>query len=61
LTEKRELFNDQVQAKNLIEAGKRHITAEDYDKLAEVNARLHALLPEQEKETRQMRYFTGIA
>jgi hypothetical protein len=62
LTSKRELFNDQLQARNLIEAGKRHITAEDYDRLAEVNGRLHNLLPQQEKDSKEMqRFITGIS
>ena len=37
LIERREVFNDQLQAKNLIEAGKKHIAAEDWDKLDERN------------------------
>jgi molecular chaperone DnaK len=61
LTGKREVFNDQLQAKNLIEAGKRHIEAEDYDKLLEVNVRLVSLLPQEEKDSKEMRYFTGIS
>jgi molecular chaperone DnaK len=61
LTAKREMFNDQLQAKNLIEAGKRHIEAEDYERLGEVNSRLHSLLPEKEQESKEMRHFTGIS
>ena len=62
LTSKREMLNDQVQAKNLIEAGKRHITAEDFDRLAEVNGRLHSLLPQEEKDSKEMqRFVTGIS
>lgn len=61
LLTKRESFNDQLQAKNLIEAGKRHIANEDFDKLAEVNMRLHDLLPQKEIDTKEMRYFTGIS
>ena len=61
LLSKRETFNDQLQAKNLIEAGKKHIAAEDYDKLGEVNGRLHSLLPEKEKDSNEMRHFTGIS
>lgn len=60
LVGKREVFNDQIQAKNLIEAGKRYIATEDYDKLAEVNVRLHNLLPQEEKDSKEMRYFTGL-
>jgi len=61
LLTKRESFNDQLQAKNLIEGGKRHIASEDYEKLAEVNSRLHALLPQKETDSKEMRYFTGIS
>ena len=57
----REMFNDQIQAKNLIEAGKKHIAADDYDKLGEVNARLSDLLPQREKDSKEMRHFTGIS
>ncbi|VGO19019.1 tetratricopeptide repeat protein [Pontiella sulfatireligans] len=60
LANMRESLNDQLQAKNLIEAGKRHIAAEDYDKLLEVNERLHSLLPEDEKDSKEMRHFTNI-
>lgn len=60
LLEKREMLNDQLQAKNLIDAGKKHIAVEEFDRLAEVNARLHALLPQQIKESDEMRHFTGI-
>ena len=62
LVEKREVFNDQLQAKNLIEAGKRHIAAEDWDKLDEVIGRLYRLLPQEEKESPEMQGFTtGIS
>jgi molecular chaperone DnaK len=60
LISRREVFNDQLQTKNLIEAGKRHIAAEDYDRLAEVNMRLHSLLPQEEKDSKEMQRFTGI-
>lgn len=61
LTAKRETFNDQVQAKNLIEAGKQHIQGEDFDRLLEVNKRLFSLLPQKEQESKDMRHFTGIS
>jgi len=61
LVSKRETFNDQLQAKNLIEMGKKHIAAEDYDRLLEVNGRLHNLLPQREQESKEMRHFTGIS
>lgn len=60
LVEKRGVLNDQVQAKNLIEAGKKHIAAEDYDKLLEVDRRLSSLLPQDEKDSKEMQRFTRI-
>ncbi|WKZ20221.1 MAG: Hsp70 family protein [Candidatus Jettenia sp. CY-1] len=60
LLTKRESFNDQLQAKNLIESGKRSIASEDYEKLAEINTRLHNLLPQKEIDTKETRFFTGI-
>ena len=60
LIEKRETFNDQLQAKNLIEAGKKHIAADDFDKLGEVNGRLQNLLPQREKDSKELQHFTGI-
>jgi molecular chaperone DnaK len=61
LTAKRETFNDQIQARNLIEAGKQHIQGEDFDRLLEVNQRLFSLLPQREQESKDMRHFTGIS
>ena len=61
LASRREVFNDQLQSKNLIEAGKLHIATEDYDKLLEVNSRLTDLLPQEEKDSKEMRYFAGIS
>ena len=54
LTEKRERFNDQIQAKNLIEAGKRHVATEDCEKLVEVIFRLRDLLPQTERDSSDM-------
>jgi molecular chaperone DnaK len=61
LVGRREMFNDQLQANSLIEAGRKHMTEDDYDKLADVNVRLHSLLPQQEKDSKEMRHFTGIS
>jgi len=60
LSGKRETFNDQLQAKALIEAGKKHIADEDYDRLLEVNFRLGTLLPEKDMGSEKMQYFTRI-
>lgn len=45
LIEKPQLFNDQEQAKSLIEAGNLAITNKNYDRLREVNLGLISLLP----------------
>ena len=45
LLEKPQLFNDQEQAKSLIEAGNLAITSKNYDRLKEVNFGLISLLP----------------
>ena len=60
LVERRPAMNDQLQAKNLIEGGKRHVLNEAWDELRAVNGRLWNLLPQMEKESEQMRHFTGI-
>lgn len=43
-------FNDQQQAKSLLESGKVAIENENYDRLREINGRLIDLLPEKERE-----------
>jgi molecular chaperone DnaK len=60
LVEHRTSMNDQLQAKTLIENGKRHIAAEAWDDLREVNGRLWNLLPQKEQQASEMRHFTGI-
>jgi len=60
LLSRRETFNDQIQAKHLIEAGRQHVAAQDYDKLGEVNGRLHSLLPQKEQDSQEMQGYTGI-
>jgi hypothetical protein len=52
--------NDQLQAKNLIENGKRHIAEESWDELRQVNGRLWDLLPQVEQKAKEFRYLTGI-
>ena len=58
--ERRASMNDELQAKNLIESGKRHIAVEAWDQLREVNARLLHLLPHSEQQADELRHFTGI-
>lgn len=53
-------MNDQLQAKQLIEAGKRHIGAQDWDDLKKVNGRLWDLMPDDARESDDMRLYTGI-
>jgi molecular chaperone DnaK len=60
LVEARTSMNDQLQAKTLIETGKRHIASEAWDDLREVNGRLWNLLPQKEQQSPDMRHFTGI-
>ncbi|MCX7428992.1 MAG: Hsp70 family protein [Planctomycetia bacterium] len=63
LVERREVFNDQLQANNLIEAGKKYVAAEDWDRLDGVIGRLYSLLPEEVDVTEKdaiKRYYTGI-
>lgn len=60
LVNRQSSMNDQAQAKQLIEAGRSHIAAEDWDDLRQVNMILMGLLPAAEKEADDMRIYTGI-
>jgi molecular chaperone DnaK len=62
LVGRREAFNDQFQANNLIDAGRKHVAAEDWERLAEVNERLYDLLPQRatDGDGKEKRYFAGI-
>ncbi|SDT86874.1 molecular chaperone DnaK [Pseudomonas pohangensis] len=53
-------MNDQLQAKQLIEAGKHHIGEQDWDGLGSVNSRLWDLMPDDVRESDEMRLYTGI-
>jgi hypothetical protein len=56
------VFNDQTQARILIEAGKRHIETEDWGKLDEVIGRLYLLLPEEDTDSTDLRgFFANIS
>jgi len=59
LIERRD-FNDQLQAKNLIEPGKRHIAAEDWDKLDGVICCLYRLLPQEDADSTEMRLYFDV-
>ncbi len=60
LTERRASMNDQVQAKQLFENGKRLIAAGSWEELQQVNSRLWDLLPGDAREAEDMRLYTGI-
>ncbi len=60
LVARRTAMNDQVQAKNLIESGRRYVDAEDWDNLRIVNGRLWDLLPQPEQQSNEFKHFTGI-
>lgn len=60
LVERRTAMNDQLQVKSLIEGGRRHIAAEAWGELRQVNGRLWNLLPQTEQDSQEMRHFTGI-
>ncbi len=53
-------MNDQLQAKQLIEAGKGHIATQDWEDLRKVNGRLWDLMPSESRDTDDMRVYTGI-
>ena len=60
LVEKRASMNDQLQANQLIDAGRREITAEAWDDLRLINGRLLDLMPNNVQEADDMRLYTGI-
>ncbi len=60
LLERRVSMNDQGQAKQLIENGKRLVAAQQWDDLRDVNARLWDLMPVAERDSGEMRLYTGI-
>jgi molecular chaperone DnaK len=60
LVEKRTSMNDQVQAKQLIDNGRRLIDNESWDELRQVIGRLWDLMPDTDRKSDEMRSFTGI-
>lgn len=60
LIERRAAMNDQIQATQLIENGRRASDREDLDTLRQINARLWDLMPDQEQASNEMRAYTGI-
>ena len=60
LVERRASMNDQIQASQLIESGKRASTREDVEELRLINSRLWDLMPAKEQASDEMRAYTGI-
>lgn len=60
LVARRTSMNDQVQAKQLIENGKRVIASESWDDLRQVNGRLWDLMPDSERTSEDMRLYTRL-
>jgi molecular chaperone DnaK len=61
MKERRERFNDQDQAKTLIEAGGAAIADENYDRLRKIDFDLSALLPEGDQDEVRKQTLTGIS
>ncbi len=60
LVERGPSMNDQVQAKEFIDAGRRHIGSHAWDDRRQVCARLWDLMPDEFRDTDEMRHYTGI-
>jgi molecular chaperone DnaK len=60
LNDKRASMNDQIQATQLFDSGKRAITREDWDELRTINSRLWDLLPARVQASDEMKVFTGM-
>lgn len=60
LEEKRPAMNDQAQAKQLIDHGRRLITTKNWDDLNDVNSQLWMLVPDTERAEEDVRLYTGI-
>ncbi len=60
LNEKRPSMNDQIQATQLAENGKRAIAQEDWENLRQICGRLWDLVPAEQQNTEDLRMFTGL-
>ncbi|ARV17814.1 Chaperone protein DnaK [Curvibacter sp. AEP1-3] len=60
LLERRTSMNDQIQASQLIDSGRRAVAQDDIDELRKINGRLWDLMPATVKASDDMRAFTGI-
>lgn len=60
LEEIRPSMNDQAQAKQLVDHGRRLIAAKNWDDLRNVNSQLWMLVPDTERSEEEVRLYTGI-
>lgn len=60
LVQRRASMNDQIQASQLIDNGKRAIERDDIENLRTINGRLWDLMPASEQSSDEMRSYTGI-
>jgi molecular chaperone DnaK len=58
--ERRPAMNDQIQATQLVDSGKRAIAREDWEELRQIVNRLWDLLPADQQNNDDMRMFTGL-
>lgn len=60
LVDKRPSMNDQIQATQLVDSGKRAVSKEDWEELRVIIGRLWSLVPAEEQSDEDMRMFTGL-
>jgi molecular chaperone DnaK len=53
-------MNDQIQATQLVDSGKRAIAREDWDELRQIVGRLWDLIPAESQNKADIRMFTGL-
>jgi molecular chaperone DnaK len=60
LADKQTSMNDQIQATQMLESGKRAIAREDWDEVRVIIGRLWTLVPAEAQSAEDMRMFTGL-
>lgn len=60
LVDKRPSMNDQIQASQLVDHGKRAVAREDWEELRTVIGRMWGLMPAEQQNSQDMRMFTGL-
>lgn len=60
LVDRRASMNDQIQAKQLIDNGKRALERESWGEVRQIDERLWTLMPAEEQASEDLRVFTGI-